>query len=107
MVRLLQMLETGTVVSPAASKDVLDILAKQQVRDGIARRAPEDLRIVSKHGALDALRSDVGIVYSRGGPVAMAITVDEMPATDYSPDNVGNVLIWQLATVLAEELGAR
>jgi beta-lactamase class A len=105
MVRLLQMLEAGTIVSPAASKDILDILAKQQVREGIARRAPEDLRVVSKSGALDALRSDIGIVYTKGGPVAMAITVDEMPATDYSPDNVGNVLIWQLATLLVEELG--
>jgi beta-lactamase class A len=76
------------------------------VRDGIARHAPEDLRIVSKSGALDALRSDVGMVYTKGGPVAMAITIDEMPDTDYSPDNVGNVLIWQLAAVLVEELGA-
>ena len=67
---------------------------------------PDDLRIVSKSGALDAMRSDVGIVYSKGGPVAMAITVDEMPATDYSPDNVGNVLIGELATVLVEELAA-
>ncbi|HZA35756.1 MAG TPA: serine hydrolase [Vicinamibacterales bacterium] len=106
MVRLLQMLEAGTIVSPAASKDILDILAKQQVRDGMARHAPDDLRIVSKSGALDALRSDVGIVYAKGGPIAMAITVDEMPVTDYSPDNVGNVLIWELATVLVEELGA-
>jgi beta-lactamase class A len=100
------MLEAGTIVSPAASKDILDILAKQQVRDGIARHAADDLRIASKHGALDALRSDVGIVYAKGGPVAIAITVDEMPDTDYSPDNVGNVLIWQLATLLVEELGA-
>jgi beta-lactamase class A len=106
MVRLLQMLEAGTIVTPAASSDILDILAKQQVRDGMARHAPDDLRIVSKSGALDALRSDVGIVYATGGPIAMAITVDEMPVTDYSPDNVGNVLIWELATVLVEELGA-
>jgi beta-lactamase class A len=105
MVRLLQMLEAGTIVSPAASKDILDILAKQQGRDGIARHAADDLHIASKSGALDALRSDVGIVYAKGGPVAIAITVDEMPDTDYSPDNVGNVLIWQLATVLVEELG--
>ena len=95
----------GTIVSPAASEDILDILAKQQVRDGIARRAPEHLRFASKSGALDALRSDVGIVYSTGGPVAMAITVDEMPVTDYSPDNVGNMLIWQLAWCSSEELG--
>src|SRR5215218_378772 len=104
MVRLLQMLEAGTIVNAAASKDVLDILARQQVRDGIARHAPEDLRIASKSGSLDALRSDVGIVYAADGPIAMAITVDDMPVTDYSPDNVGNVLLWQLASVLVDEL---
>jgi beta-lactamase class A len=106
MVRLLEMLEAGRIVSPAVSKDILDILGRQQVRDGIARHAPEDLRIVSKSGALDALRSDVGIVYAEGGPVAMAITIDEMPETDYSPDNAGNTLIWQLASLLVDELGA-
>jgi beta-lactamase class A len=106
MVRLLEMLEAGRIVSAAVSKDILDILGRQQVRDGIARHAPEDLRIVSKSGALDALRSDVGIVYARGGPVAMAITIDDMPETDYSPDNAGNTLIWQLASLLVDELGA-
>ena len=105
MVRLLEMLETGRIVSPAASKDVLDMLTRQQVRDGIARHAPDDLRVASKSGALDALRADVGIVYADGGPVAMAITVDDMPTIDYSPDNVGNILIWQLGSVLVEELG--
>ena len=87
MVRLLEMLEAGKIVTAAASKDVLDILGRQQVRDGIARHAAEDLRVASKSGALDALRSDVGIVYSKGGPIALAITVDDMPVTDYSPDN--------------------
>ena len=106
MVRLLEMLEGGRIVTPAASKDVLEILSRQQVRDGIARHAPDDLRVASKSGALDALRSDVGIVYAAGGPVAMAITVDDMPATDYSPDNPGNILIWQLGSALVEELGA-
>ena len=106
MVRLLEMLEAGKIVTAAASKDILDILARQQVRDGIARHAAEDLRVASKSGALDALRSDVGIVYSKGGPIALAITVDDMPATDYSPDNAGNTLIWQLASLLTDELGA-
>ena len=105
MVRLLEMLEAGKIVSPAASKDVLDVLTRQQVRDGIARHAPDDLRVASKSGALDALRADVGIVYADGGPVAMAITVDDMPTIDYSPDNVGNILIWQLGSVLVEGLG--
>jgi len=104
MVRLLELLEQGKVVSPAASKDVLDIMKMQHEREGIARHAPDDAEIASKHGSLDALRSDVGIVYTPGGPIAIAITVDDMPDTDYSPDNVGDKLIWELGRVLTAGL---
>jgi beta-lactamase class A len=104
MVRLLEMLQGGKIVSAEASKDILDIMKMQQVRDGIARHAPEDLEIASKSGSLDALRSDVGIVYTKDGPIAMAITVDDMPETDYSPDNVGDKLIWELGQVLVDGL---
>ena len=104
MVRLLELLGQGKVVSPAVSKDVLDILKMQHEREGIARHAPDDVEIASKHGSLDALRSDVGIVYTPGGPIAIAITVDDMPDTDYSPDNVGDKLIWELGQVLAAGL---
>jgi beta-lactamase class A len=104
MVRLLEMLQGGKIVSAEASKDILDIMKMQQVRDGIARHAPEDLEIASKSGSLDALRSDVGIVYTKDGPIAMAITVDDMPETDYSPDNVGDKLIWDLGQVLVDGL---
>jgi beta-lactamase class A len=104
MVRLLELLEQGKVVSPAASKDVLDIMKMQHEREGIARHAADDVEIASKHGSLDALRSDVGIVYTPGGPIAIAITVDDMPETDYSPDNVGDKLIWELGQVLTAGL---
>jgi len=104
MVQLLEMLEQGKIVSGAASKDVLDIMKMQQERDGISRHTPEELVVATKHGSLDALRSDVGIVYDKGGPIAMAITVDDMPETDYSRDNVGDVLISRLATALREGL---
>ena len=107
MVRILEMLHRGTIVSPEASKDILGIMKMQQVRDGIARHAPDDLVIASKSGSLDALRSDVGIVYAKGGPIAMAITVDDMPVTDYSPDNAGDRLIWQIASAITEGLVAR
>jgi beta-lactamase class A len=104
MVRLLEMLHRGQVVSPEASKDVLGLLERQQYKDGIGRRAPEGERVASKGGALDALRSDVGIAYTSGGPIAMAITVDDMPRVDYSPDNEGNRLISDLARLLIETL---
>jgi beta-lactamase class A len=105
MVRILEMLSQGKIVSPEASADILGIMKMQQVRGGIARHAPEGLEIASKSGSLDALRSDVGIVYDKDAPIAMAITVDDMSEIDYSPDNVGDVLIWNIATTLREGLG--
>ena len=107
MVRLLELLDQGKVVDAEVSKDVLDIMKMQHEREAIARHTPDDVDIASKHGALDALRSDVGIVYTKGGPIAMAITVDDMPVTDYSPDNVGDKLIWELSQVLVDGLSSQ
>lgn len=100
MVKLLELLEQGKVVSPAASKDVLDLLKRQQFKTGIGRRAADDVQVASKSGALDALRSDVGIAYTKGGRIAMAITIDDMPVIDYSPDNAGEELIWEISKAL-------
>jgi len=105
MVQLLERLHHGQVVSPAASADVISVLKRQQFKDGIGRHAPEGEGVASKSGALDALRADVGIAYTTGGPVAMAVTVDDMPQIDYSPDNAGNRLISDLAREIAGELG--
>jgi beta-lactamase class A len=63
-----------------------------------------DARVLSKSGGLDALRSDVGIVHTPHGRVALAITVDDMPKIDYSPDNPGLRLIADLAEVLVGSL---
>ena len=105
MVTLLEKLERGEVVSPAASKEMIAILKRQQFKEGIGRHL-EDNWVASKSGALDALRSDVGLVYAPKGRVAIAVTVDDMPKVDYSPDNAGNILISNLAKMLVEGLGA-
>jgi len=57
------------------------------------RRKLSGVTIANKTGALDALRSEVALVYSKGGRIAMAITTDGMPKTDWSPDNAGLLLI--------------
>jgi beta-lactamase class A len=106
MVTLLERLHQGTIVSAAASKDVIDILKEQQVTASMGRHAPEAWTIASKSGSLNALRSDVGLIYSSGDPIALAVTVDDMPVTDYSPDNVGEKLIWQLTEAIVGGLSA-
>jgi beta-lactamase class A len=60
--------------------------------------------VASKSGSLDALRSDVGLVWTPQGRIAVAITVDDMPEIDYSPDNAGNLLISRLSQRIIAEL---
>jgi beta-lactamase class A len=103
MVAILEKLERGEIVSPEASKQALEILRRCQDDKGIRRRF-SDIKIVNKSGALSAYRSDVGIVYSKGGRIAMAITVDGMPKPDWSPDNPGLLMIADLAKLLVDGL---
>jgi beta-lactamase class A len=83
MVTLLEKIERGEVVSPEASREMIDLLKREQFSEGIGR-ALYDIPIASKSGALDRLRSDVAIVYTRRGRIAMAITVDDMPEVFYT-----------------------
>jgi beta-lactamase class A len=103
MVELLALLDQGKVVSPEDSREMLAILERQQYKDGIGRKLAA-YKVASKSGALDALRSDVGIVTMPHGKVAMAITVDGMKQVDYTEDNPGLLLIARLARLLADLL---
>jgi beta-lactamase class A len=103
MAAILERLENGELVSPEVCRDILAILKRNQDNTGI-RRGLGDLPIANKSGALDALRSDVGIVYSKAGRIAMAITVDGIPQPDWGPDNPGSILISDLAKLLVEGL---
>ncbi|MGI8884596.1 MAG: serine hydrolase [Pyrinomonadaceae bacterium] len=105
MAKLLEMLERGEVVSKEASAEMIAILKRQQFTDGLARNTLDTVPYATKSGALDRLRSDVGIIYTRRGRIVMAITVDDMPIVHYSMDNAGNELIWRLSQILQDGLG--
>ncbi|MGI8961561.1 MAG: serine hydrolase [Bryobacteraceae bacterium] len=105
MVTILEKLHRGELVNKAASDEMIAVLKRQQYHEGIGRDM-KDVTIASKSGALDHLRSDVGIVYSKSAPIAMAITIDDIPEIDYSPDNPGDLLISAISEIFVEELGS-
>ena len=74
-------LTKGEVVSPDASKEMIAILKRQQDRSGIPRHMGL-LDVANKSGALEHLRSDSGIVYSKRGRIALSITCDEIPGVE-------------------------
>lgn len=104
MVTLLEKLDRGEVVSAAASKEMIDLLKRQQYRDGIGRNMLGTV-IAGKPGALDRLRSEAGIIFSPRGRIAMAITIDDMPDIQWTVDNPALVLLSHLSEILVEGLG--
>jgi beta-lactamase class A len=103
MVVILEKLYRGQLVSKSASEEMINVLKRQQDHQGVGRDM-KDTVVASKSGALDHLRSEAAIVYSQHGPVAMSITVNNIPKIDYGVDNPGNLLIAALSQILVEEL---
>ena len=105
MVRLVEMMERGELVSKEASAEMIAILKNQQYKDGIGRGEPDTIPVASKSGALDRFRADVGIVYTRRGRIAMAIYIDDMRVVAYDQENPGLAMIWKLSQILQDGLG--
>ena len=106
MVLVMEKLERGEIISPAASKEMLELMKREQGRNAIGRSLP-DVPVAGKYGALDRLRSSVAILYTKKGKIAMAITCDDMPETMWSVDNPAYLLMSRLSTVLVEGLAKR
>jgi beta-lactamase class A len=104
-VRLIEMMDNGQLVSKDASAEMINILKRQQYKDGIGRGVPDTIPVASKSGALDRLRADVGIIYTRRGRVAMAIILDDMKVVEYDEENPGLAMLWKLSQVLQDGLG--
>ena len=103
MAQILEKLDRGEIVSKAASKEMIDLMKREQARYAIGRTIP-DVPMASKYGALDRLRSCVAIVYSKRGKIAITITVDDMPEVNWSVDNPGYLLMSRLSAALIDGL---
>ncbi len=104
MVTLLEKLERGEVISPAASKEMLELMKREQGTNGIWReqwRLPK----ATKSGALDALRSNLGIIYHPRGRIALAITCSEIPEVNWTVDNPALLLMSRLSEIVVDGLG--
>ncbi len=88
---LLARLARGEVVSWDASRRMIDILKRQQFRDGIPALLPEPAaerplgslppwEVANKPGAIDGYQHDVGLVYLPGQCFALAVLTSGLAA---------------------------
>ncbi len=106
MVLVMEKLERGEIVSAAVSKEMIDLMKREQGRNSIGRSL-SGVPMASKYGALDRLRSAVAILYTKQGRIAMAVSCDEMPETMWSVDNPAYVLMSRLSEVIVDGLGRK
>lgn len=106
MVLVMEKLERGEIVSPSVSKEMIELMKREQGRNAIGRSL-SDTPVASKYGALDRLRSSVAILYTKKGKIAMAISCDDMPEVIWSVDNPAYLLMSRLSEVVAERLARK
>ena len=105
MVQILERLDHGEIISKEVSREMIDLMKREQVRYAIGRTIA-NVPMASKYGALDHLRSCNAIVYSKRGKIAIGITVDDMPDVNWSVDNPAYLLMSRLSLILIEGLGS-
>lgn len=58
--------------------------------------------IANKTGSLDAVRNDVGVVYTKHGPILISEFTYDNKDTSWTPDNQGEVLMAKMAKEIAD-----
>jgi beta-lactamase class A len=97
LARLFQLLLAGELVSPEASAQMLDLLARQTFNDRLPRYLP-DGSTAHKTGTLDGLYHDAGVIYSPAGPVIAVVLTEgalEWEAVEFEAEL--GALLWNIA----------
>lgn len=76
--RLLADLATGQLAGPAATQQMLDLLAQEQPSAWIEAALPAEDVVAHKSGQLVGVRNDAAIVFGRGGPYVLTILTDDL-----------------------------
>ena len=97
MVQLLELIEGGKVVSPEACKDMLDHLKRCDDKEKMTRFLPSGTVVAHKTGSVNASKTDAGIIYTKGGPVALCVLTDANEDQRWAADNAAQVLIAKVA----------
>ncbi|NWG14350.1 MAG: serine hydrolase [Acidobacteria bacterium] len=99
MGRIFEKMHRGEIVSPEASRAMLEILKQTESRNMIPRHLPPDTVVAHKIGGTWRVKADAGIVYLPGRPMVMSIFTYYVPEEKRSAD-----LIADLARILAARL---
>jgi D-alanyl-D-alanine carboxypeptidase (penicillin-binding protein 5/6) len=91
-VGLLAKIYAKGIASPTACEAMLDHLRACEGRTMLPVQLPAGTKVAHKTGAVDAIRTDAGIIESPAGPFAICVLTAENADRRWSDDNAANVL---------------
>jgi hypothetical protein len=97
MIRLLDRVYRGEVISRKACDEMLEHLKKCTFKETFRRFLPEGTVVAHKTGAVSNARTDAGILYLKSGPVALCVLTADNADTRWTLENAGNVLCARVA----------
>ena len=75
---LLALLATGRLAGPAATQQMLDLLAQEQPQAWIRPGLPPGTAVAHKSGQLPGVRNDAAVVYGPHGPYVLVVLADRL-----------------------------
>ena len=100
MLLLVELLHQDKLVSVAACKEMLGHLKKCEDKDKFSRFLPAGATVAHKTGSVSDARTDAGILYFKGGPVAVCVLTNDNEDKAFKQDNAGNRLCAEAAKVI-------
>jgi beta-lactamase class A len=113
MVNLLERIEAGKVVTPAACKTMLGHLKACDDKEKLTRFLPAGTVVAHKTGSVNASKTDAGIIYvpdpanpKATHPVAVCVLTDENKDQKWVTDNEAQVTIAKIGKAVYEYFSA-
>lgn len=107
MVRLLEVIDGGKVVSPEACKEMIAHLKACEDKEKMTRFLPAGTVVAHKTGSVNASKTDAGIIYLKSGPVALCVLTDGNKDQRWAADNAAQLLIGKIAREVYDHFGGK
>jgi beta-lactamase class A len=100
MVTLMEKIYSGQVISDSAGKKMIRLLGRNYFDEVAISRLPPNIFVASKHGCVNASRSETLLVMAPGGPYIFSIITKDQADQSWEQSNEGWVLARTISALL-------
>lgn len=88
---LLSAIYESRLASATACQKMIDIMKRQEHRQGIPALLPVGVEVANKTGWIDGIFHDTGIVFANNGPYALTVLTEGVPSKELAQDLVAQI----------------